>query len=90
MGSLYILVPSHLVFPSKLSQHILWHIPQYHMQVKHGYTSNCVRRGIAAGLGKAMKQLLHGHNIRYGRAINSTIDLDVYCPEEFLQAIVKT
>lgn len=52
---------------------------------KHGYTSNCVRRGIAATLGQDVKKLLHRHNLNYGRAKNSRVDLDVYCPDDVLQ-----
>ena len=59
-------------------------LPVSHDQ-KHGYTSNCVRRGVAASLGQDMKNLLHQHNLNFGRAANSRIDLDVYCPEDILQ-----
>lgn len=50
------------------------------------YTSNCVRRGVAACLGRKIKQVVHNHNLQYGRAPGSRIDLEVYCPEEVLQA----
>ena len=32
--------------------------------LKHSYTSNCVRRGVAAQLGSHVKQILHQHHIR--------------------------
>ena len=54
-------------------------------QLKHGYTSNCVRRGIGAQLGSTIKKVLQEHNMNYGRMPNSRIDLDVYCPEDVLQ-----
>lgn len=54
-------------------------------EVKHGYTSNCVRRGIGAQLGNTIKQVLQRHNLNYGRMPNSRIDIDVYCPEDVMQ-----
>ena len=53
--------------------------------VRHGYTSNCVRRGIAATLGEQWKMVLARHNNKYGRAVTSRMDLDVYCPDEIWQ-----
>lgn len=50
------------------------------------YGSNCVRRGIAATLGQTIHKIMLCHNKTYGRVASSRVDLDVYCPEDVLQA----
>ena len=54
--------------------------------VKKLYSSNSVRRGVAATLGQTMHNVLRHHNKSFGRVVNSRIDLDVYCPDDVLQS----
>ena len=50
------------------------------------YGSNCVRRGVAATLGQTIHNIMLCHNKTYGRVASSRVDLDVYCPDDVLQA----
>ena len=53
---------------------------------KELYNSNCVRRGVAATLGQTLNNIMLCHNKTYGRVASSRVDLDVYCPDDVLQA----
>ena len=51
-----------------------------------GFASNCVRRGCAAGVVGTMQAVLAQSNKRNGRALESSIDVDVYAPDDVVMA----